>query len=102
MGNRRIGLGRVEALLENLKREIQLSGSTICALQGASHGSFGSPPVVIDADSTVADGTDSTIHQYPDGLRLHCSALGTQTILIPAAATTGMNYAFDQTDNDGL
>lgn len=104
MGTKRIGLARVEALMENLRRELQLSGSVVCGLQGASHGSFGSPPIVIDDDSSIAAGTDAEtmIHQYPDGLRLHVSNIGTQTILIPAANTAGMNYAYDQTADDGV
>ena len=104
MGTKRIGLARMEALLENLKREINLSGSTVCAQLGACQGTFGAPPLVIDDDSTVAAGTDEAvmIHQYSDGLRLHVQNVGTQTILIPAATTTGMNYAYDATNNEGV
>ena len=71
MGTKRVGLARVEALLENLKREINLSGSTLCAPLGACVGTFGAPPIVLDDDSTVADGGDNlaVIHQYSDGLR---------------------------------
>ena len=29
MGSKRVGLARVEALVENLKRELQLNGSTL-------------------------------------------------------------------------
>ena len=81
MGTKRIGLARVEALMENLKRELQLSGSVVCGLQGASHGSFGSPPIVIDDDSTDAAGTDAQtmIHQYylplPVGLEVYCNMI---------------------------
>ena len=104
MGSKRIGLARVEALIENLKREMNLSGSTVCAELGGSHGSFGAPPLVLDDDSTVADGADTAavIHQYSDGLRLHVQNIGTQTILIPAASTSGMNYGYDQTNDEGV
>mgnify|MGYP003114140681 CR=1 FL=1 len=104
MGTKRIGLARLEALLENLKREINLSGSTMCAQLGACQGNFGAPPLVIDDDSTVAAGTDEAImvHQYADGLRLHVQNIGTQTVLIPAAATTGMDYGYDGTNNEGV
>ena len=104
MGKRRLGLPRLEGLMENLKRELQLSGSTVCALLGASHGSFGGPPIVIDDDASVTDGGDAAvnIHQYSDGLRLHVQNIGTQTIVVPSAETTGMNYGYDQTDNDGI
>tara|TARA_Y100000310_G_scaffold20682_1_gene20082 strand:- start:375 stop:1133 length:759 start_codon:yes stop_codon:yes gene_type:complete len=65
---------------------------------------FGAPPVVIDADSTVADGADTNIieHLYGDGLHLSLSNTGTQTIVIPAASTSGMNYGYDQTDDEGV
>jgi hypothetical protein len=65
---------------------------------------FGAPPVVIDADSTVADGVDTNIiqHAYSDGLNLSVSNTGTQTILIPAANTAGMDYGYDQTDDEGI
>ena len=109
MGTKRVGLARVEALLENLKREINLSGSTLCAPLGACVGTFGAPPIVLDDDSTVADGGDNlaVIHQYSDGLRLHVQNLhegGTngQSILVPAASTTGMDYSYDAADNEGV
>ena len=65
---------------------------------------FGAPPVVIDADSTVADGVDTNIieHAYSDGLHLSVQNVGTQTILIPAANTSGMDYGYDQTDDEGI
>ena len=109
MGSKRIGLARVEALIENLKREMNLSGSTVCAELGASYGSFGAPPLVLDDDSTVADGGDNeiVIHQYSDGLRLHVQNIheggaNGQTILIPAASTSGMDYSYDAADNEGV
>ena len=109
MGTKRVGLARVEALIENMKRAMNMSGSTICDLQGGCHGSFGAPPIVLDDDSTVADGADNAvvIHQYSDGLRLHVQNLhegGTngQTILIPAANTAGMDYSYDAADNEGV
>ena len=65
---------------------------------------FGAPPVVIDADSTAADGADTNIieHQYKDGLQLSLSNTGTQTIVIPAANAAGMDYGYDQTNDEGV
>ena len=65
---------------------------------------FGAPPVVIDADSTVADGVDTNIieHQYGDGLHLSVSMIGGQTIIIPAANTAGMDYSYDAADDEGI
>jgi len=105
MGGKRVGLKRIEALMENLKRNLNLSGSSVTANNGGNgYGTFGAPPIVIDDDSTVAAGTDEAvmIHQYPDGLRLHVQNIGTQAILIPAATTTGMNYGYDQTNEEGV
>jgi len=49
----------------------------------------------------VWDGTQ-IIHQYPNGLQFSVHDKGTQTLREPAVATTGMNYAYDQTNDDGL
>jgi hypothetical protein len=68
---------------------------------------FGTPPVVHDYEHPViqlADGTaaDTVLHSYADGLNMTFSAVVAQAIDRPAPATTGMNYAYDQTDNDGI
>ena len=68
---------------------------------------FGTPPVVSDYEHAAAqlvDGTagDETLHQYADGLCLTVYPIVGQAIDKPAAATTGMDYAYDQTDNDGI
>ena len=68
---------------------------------------FGTPPVVHDYEHPViqlADGTaaDTVLHSYADGLSMTFSAVVAQAIDRPAPATTGMNYAYDQTDNDGI
>ena len=67
---------------------------------------FGTPPLILDyehATVQLTDGTagDQTIHSYADGLQLTFFPIVGQAIDKPAAATTGMDYAYDQTDNDG-
>ena len=67
---------------------------------------FATPPVVLDyehATAQLVDGTagDQTIHSYSDGLQLTFFPIVGQAIDKPAAATTGMDYAYDQTDDDG-
>ena len=67
---------------------------------------FGSQPVVSDYEHTAAqlvDGTagDQTTHAYADGLNITFFPIVGQAIDKPAAATTGMDYAYDQTDDDG-
>ena len=68
---------------------------------------FGTPPVILDyehATVQLVDGTagDQTIHSYADGLQITFFPIVGQAIDKPAAATTGMDYAYDQTDNDGF
>ena len=67
---------------------------------------FGTPPVVSDfehATAQLVDGTagDTTLHQYADGLCLTFFPIVGQAIDKPAASTTGMDYGYDQTDDDG-
>jgi len=67
---------------------------------------FGSPPVILDyehATAQLVDGTagDQTIHSYADGLQITFFPITGQAIDKPAAATTGMNYAYDQAADDG-
>jgi hypothetical protein len=68
---------------------------------------FGSQPVVSDYEHAAAqlvDGTagDTTLHQYADGLSMTLYPIVGQAIDKPAANTAGMDYAYDQTDNDGI
>ena len=68
---------------------------------------FGTPPLILDYEHDTAqavDGTagDQTIHSYADGLQLTFFPIVGQAIDKPAPATTGMDYAYDQTDNDGF
>ena len=67
---------------------------------------FGTPPVILDYEHATAqavDGTagDQTIHSYADGLQITFFPITGQAIDKPAAATTGMNYAYDQAADDG-
>ena len=67
---------------------------------------FGSPPLVLDYEHSAAqlvDGTagDRTVHSYADGLQITFYPIVGQAIDCPAPATSGMDYAYDQTDNDG-
>ena len=68
---------------------------------------FGSPPIILDyehATAQLVDGTagDQTIHSYADGLQITFFPIVGQVIDKPAAATSGMDYAYDQVDNDGF
>ena len=68
---------------------------------------FSSAPIVSDYEHAVAqlvDGTagDQTIHSYRDGLEITFFPIVGQAIDKPAAATSGMDYAYDQVDNDGF
>ena len=68
---------------------------------------FGTRPVIDDYEHTahaLADGTaaDTVLHTYADGLSMTWSAVVAQAINRPAPTTTGINYAGDQTNNDGI
>ena len=68
---------------------------------------FATPPVVNDYEHTanaLADGTaqDTVLHVYADGLNITWSAVVAQAINNPAPTSTGINYAGDQTNNDGI
>ena len=68
---------------------------------------FATPPVVLDFEHAAAqlvDGTagDTTLHSYADGLEMTLYPIVGQAIDKPAASTSGMDYAYDQTDNDGI
>ena len=54
--------------------------------------------------SVIAVGTDNLInvHNYPDGLQLNVRNEGGQTLFGPVPEALGMNYTFDDADNEGL
>jgi len=69
---------------------------------------FATQPNCFDITHDAAQAIDGTagdyaVHQYADGLRLIWYSIGAgQAIHKPSALDTGMNYGFDQTDNDGF
>jgi hypothetical protein len=66
---------------------------------------FGNEPVCVDAlDGGDPDGVNDNIMivQFSDGLHLNMQYTGTQTLLAPLASTTGVNFALDQTDDEGV
>jgi len=68
---------------------------------------FGTPPIVHDyehAAHQLVDGTaqDTVLHSYADGLSITWSAVVGQAIDRPAPASTGMDYAGDLVDDDGI
>ena len=68
---------------------------------------FATPPIVHDyehAAHQLVDGTaaDTVLHTYADGLQITFAAVVAQAIDRPAPRSTCMNYAYDQTDDDGI
>lgn len=55
------------------------------------------------SDGTAADGSTGVVNtwSFQNGSYLYAHAIGTQTITVPQVATTGLNVAGDETDNDG-
>ena len=142
MGNRRMGLGRLEALLEAVDRNLDLTNTTLTAptivdavsidcagalvVDGASTFSGATAvsgqltnsgahsritkfdlgaQVSLDpqSDGTAFSGATGEISQwgFRCGNTLSTAVIGTQTLLAPALATTGLNIAGDQVNNDG-
>ena len=60
-------------------------------------------PTIVKNDGTAASSTDAhvNVHNYPDGLQLHMRNEIAQSIFGPVANASGMDYACDQTENDG-
>ena len=90
MGTKRVGLARTQALIENLKRELSMAGST---WKGTRR------PVVTLADAGGSGGAIRTaITAAESGTVFTVPALtgGTQTITLPAlaASTIGCTYTF--------
>ena len=90
MGTKRVGLARIEALMENLKREISLGAGT--TLVG------GKRKVITLTDAGAATAIRSAITVEESGAIFTVPALtsGTQTIALPAlsANSIGCTYTF--------
>ena len=88
MGTKRIGLARVEALMENLKRELALSGET--TLVG-----YKRKVTAVTADTTLAAADSGAIIQV--------NPAAATLIQLPAAATVGAGWhvTIVLTEDDG-
>ena len=85
MGSKRVGLARTQALIENLKRDLNLGGSTIASKQGAvavTGAGSSSTVTLTEADSgnvylvTATDGTQTfTLPALTSGF--HCEIIVT-------------------------
>ena len=101
MGSKRIGLARVEALMENLKRDLNLGRSQVrtTALDLSRHVSLG-----LQSDGSAFSGVagETNFWNFACGNQMAVVALGdNQTLQGPAITTTGINVSGDQTANDG-
>ena len=66
--------------------------------------SFKDLPIAMQVDGTAAQGADNTdnIYLFPDGLSMYVNPEATQTLLVPAVNASGLDFGFDQTENDGI
>ena len=84
MGSKRVGLARMQALIEGLKRDLNLSGTKLNGLQkGVKTLTPGG------AGTTEVTAADSGKIIFVDG-----SAEGNHTITLPAPTTLGLEYTF--------
>ena len=84
MGTKRIGLARMEALMENLKRDLLMSDTTI---SGAN---------VQMGINTLVEASASTklLTAAESGATVHLHRAAGSTVTLPADATVGMRYTF--------
>jgi len=130
MGNRRMGLGRMEKLLESVDRELNLVDSTLlnCTITTSAPTTFSGATAVSgqltnsgahsritkfdlgaqvsldpQSDGTAFSGATGEISQwgFRCGNTLSTAAIGTQTLLGPLLSTAGLDVSGDQTNNDG-
>ena len=92
MGTKRVGLARTQALIENLKRELNLNGSSVAGLDQK----------VVNAVGAGSSSTVTLTAADSGKVYLVTSADGTQTFTLPAL-TSGFNIEIIVTvlsDND--
>lgn len=93
MGTKRVGLARVEALIENLKREITLGAGT--AVQGLALGA----QAVTAAGNSQA--TAAAIGALDGAVVLVGGADGTKGVVLPALADIGGGHIYLIQNNGG-
>ena len=87
MGTKRVGLARVEALIENLKREITLGAGTI--LGGLA---LGAQTVAAAGDGSLAQAT--AISATGGSVVLVTGADGTKAVALPAIADLSLGHIY--------
>ena len=82
MGSKRVGLARVESLLENLRRELDMTGTQLSGVKrGVKTITTGG------AGTTVINAEDSGKIIFVDG-----STSGNHTLTLPSPATAGLEF----------
>ena len=80
MGTKRVGLARTQALIENLKRELTMGGST---LSGVKTGM----PSTVTSDTTLTAADSGKVIRFD-------IASSDVTITLPTTVTAGLTYTF--------
>jgi len=93
MGSKRVGLARTQALIQNLKRELSMAGSTM-------KGTRRPVTALSDAAAASANRTALTVAESGTIFTVPELTVGTQTITLPALATAvvGTTYTFVMID----
>jgi|19_taG_2_1085344.scaffolds.fasta_scaffold00871_2 hypothetical protein len=77
MGTKRVGLARTQALIENLKRELQMNGTSLAGLK----------------EKTLTTTADKTLTVSDSGKTIFLDGSTTHDVTLPAAAT-GLTFTF--------
>lgn len=82
MGTKRVGLARTQALLENLKRELNMGSATL-----------GTVNVQLGQDSSIlANGATKAVLASETGSLIELHRAAGSTVTLPANATVGLRY----------
>jgi hypothetical protein len=77
MGTKRVGLARTQALIENLKRELQMNGTSLAGLK----------------ERTLTTTADTTLTVSDSGKTIFLDGSTTHDVTLPPAAT-GLTFTF--------
>lgn len=89
MGSKRVGLARTQALIENLKRELQMNGAQLSAAKGVEMAAYSEE---ISADGTGGFGDTSGVAIPANSIITEVGLVVTTQFTLSGAATLGATF----------